>query len=117
MPATSKQRAMVVGKLSELEGVKPGKQEVVFERLKDMAMGGDGGKLRPEHDADARSLHYSNWDDIDFDIVLEELQWGDRKEAKERNKRIRRTLSRMPIGEHRQEIESKFKQISEKKQQ
>lgn len=117
MPATSKQRAMVVGKLSELESVKPGKQEVVFERLKDMSMGGNGGKLREEHEADARSLHYSNWDDLDFDLVLEELRWGDRKEAKERNKRIRRAISRMLPGERKLEIENKLKQLAEAKPQ
>lgn len=96
MPATSKQRFMVVGKLRELEEVKPGKQEVVYERLQGMALGGNGGKPRDEHEADARSLHYNGWDDIDFDFVLEELGWGDRKIVKDRARRIRRAVALNP---------------------
>lgn len=110
MPATPKQRFMVVGKLRELEEVKPGKQETVYERLQDMALGGNGGKPRDEHEADARSLHYNGWDNIDFDLVLEELGWGDRKIAKERARRIRRAVAMNP------ELQSVVEAINAKKQ-
>ena len=94
MAATEWQRAMVVAKLKELEEVKPGKQEAVYERLRTMALGGDGGKVLPGHENSARALHYSNWDNVDFDLVLEELKWGDRKESRERSRRLRRALSK-----------------------
>lgn len=95
MAASEWQRSKVVDKLRELEGLKPGKQEAVYERLRDMALGGDGGKVLPGHEGTARDLHYSKWDNIDFDLVLEELGWGDKKEARDRSRRIRRALNKI----------------------
>jgi hypothetical protein len=90
MAATEWQRNVVIAKLKELDEIKPGKQEATYERILNMALGGDGGKINPSHEDSVRKLHYSNWEDIDFDLVLEELNWGDKDQLKKRSKRIKK---------------------------
>ena len=45
-----------------------------LERFRDMANGGDGGRIREDHADTVRKMHFRKWKDRDFVVLVERIE-------------------------------------------
>ena len=75
--------------LSRVRKEKPSEYQIRVAHYHDMLKGGDGGPWREGADTALRQLHYKNWQDENFQDVLERLGEVPVMEEEERAERFK----------------------------